>query len=474
MIEDSDVLNASQKPDPQKEQSEETLFKRLAPYGIDALVACAVVFFSIGQLLLSSTYYLVIDEGFHTMSGFVQPDLGWATLSLLIVCALPLILRRRFPRAVWFTTLVLFLVTQAIHNGLFISVAAPVVALYTVAVERNRKEAVALLAFSVLAIMFVPTTGVSVGLSFLVRCQNIALIVAGTALGDSMRSRQDSIAAVEKRAIEAERIQEEVARRRVEEERVRIAREVHDITAHSLSAVTIQAAAAQRVIDKDPAAAKEAIQTIRSTSKGALDELRAMVGVLREPGSDVETVPTSTTQRLDDTMDYLRSAGIGVSFDDSAYGRDDVPAYVDVALFRIAREAVTNIVRHADATEVHVELSSDADNAYLVVEDNGRGAASVTVSSKDGGHGIMGMRERAVALGGTLEAEFIGPKPASGSMTKEFDGKTVDDEAFGDEPFNAEAIGVASPDEGAEAADIVPTGFIVRATIPIMPRGGIS
>lgn len=149
-----------------------------------------------------------------------------------------------------------------------------------------------------------------------------------------------------RRLAEAERTREELAARRVADERVRIAREVHDITAHSLSAVTIQAAAAERLIDLNPAAAKEAIADIRSVSKSSLDEIRSLIGVLRGDEA-AEHAPAEGTERMGDVVSFLQRAGIEVDFDESDYDKAQVPAFVDMALFSLARESATNAVRHA-------------------------------------------------------------------------------------------------------------------------------
>ena len=216
------------------------------------------------------------------------------------------------------------------------------------------------------------------------------------------------MAETERRALEAERSREEEAARRVEEERVRIAREVHDITAHSLSAVSIQAAAAERLVDRDPAAAKLAIAAARTTAKDALEEIRGMIGVLRAGDPAAETEPTAGTERLDDLAAYLRRAGVDVALDAGGYDRAAVPAFVDVALYGIAREAATNIVRHAGAHAATIRLATGPTGANLSVEDDGRGAAAET----DGrGHGIAGMAERVGLLGGTFAA---GPRPRGG------------------------------------------------------------
>ena len=191
---------------------------------------------------------------------------------------------------------------------------------------------------------------------------------------------------------------------------MRIAREVHDITAHSLSAVSVQTAAAERLIDRDPEAAKEAIAAARNTAKSALDDIRGMIGVLRHGDAPAETAPAAGTDRFSDIADYLQRAGVACFVEDAAYDRAHVPAHVDLALFAIAREAATNIVKHAGASRAMIRLSSAGAVADLFVSDDGRGCGSelqegLRPRAADGaGNGILGMAERARLLGGSLEA----------------------------------------------------------------------
>ena len=254
-------------------------------------------------------------------------------------------------------------------------------------------------------------------------------MAAAAFAGYAIQVRQDYLRAAEERAAEAERTRETEAERRVAEERVRIAREVHDITAHSLSAVSIQAAAAERLIDSDPAAAKEAIATVRATSKGALDDIRAMIGVLRSGEGAAQTSPTESTEQIDALAAYLEGAGVSCELDTAHYDRTAVPAHVDVALFGIAREATTNVVRHAQARHVRIVLRTVAPAATpgavvgsaapaasapvanapvafaeIIVEDDGKGCSDAAAAAAAGGHGIEGMGERVRVLGGTFGA----------------------------------------------------------------------
>ena len=162
-----------------------------------------------------------------------------------------------------------------------------------------------------------------------------------------------------------------------------------------------------------PVVAIYTIATVRATAKSALDDIRSMIGVLRCGDDAAETAPTAGTDRLDDLVTYLCDAGIEATLEAKGYCRADVPAHVDMALFGIAREAVTNIVRHARARTVSIRLTVEAGKARLVVEDDGSGcglsasaaSAGALPQAADGeGHGIAGMAERVHLLGGTFAA----------------------------------------------------------------------
>ena len=381
-------------------------------WGIDAAVTALAFLFGCVQLMLAASSIVIPDLALRQYLGMVNVVPNVQVFVALAITTLPLIVRRRFPWPVFVFCFVAFLGLQNAFNGFSLTIVGPVVAIYTIASERGRAEAIASVAIAVAGLMFSdPHTGTA-NMVLFTRFQNVAMVVAAGLAGYAYRTHRAYVKATEERAAEAERTREEEAARRVEEERVRIAREVHDITAHSLSAVSIQAAAAERLIDRDPAAAKEAIATVRATAKGALDDIRSMIGVLRCGDDAPETAPASGTDRLDDLVAYLRGAGIDASLEAEGYRRAEVPAHVDMALFGIAREAVTNIVRHADARAVTMRLAVEAGRARLVVEDDGTGCglpASATTGAlpqaADGkGHGIAGMAERVHVLGGTFSA----------------------------------------------------------------------
>lgn len=244
------------------------------------------------------------------------------------------------------------------------------------------------------------------------------LIVVG--IGEGIRGRRDRVAEFRRRV--SQRRQTEV-----QAERVRIARELHDVLAHSLSQINVQAGVGLHLMDKQPDKAKEALASIKETSKTALDEVRTVLGVLRaEGGADPNAplVPEPDLSRLPGLAASLTAQGIDVRVDDRL-SADQVPKPVQLALYRIAQESLTNITRHAEGvTRATISLSR-RDGVYrLEVRDDGRSVgqgAGTATASESGGRGLLGMRERAELLGGHLTAgpahgggfEVVAELPAS-------------------------------------------------------------
>ena len=379
-------------------------------WAIDVVVALAAFAVACVQLMLTVSSIIFPDLAMRQYLGLVNIVPEFGVFVALALTTFPLAVRRVFPWPVAAFVLVAHFALQNVYAGVALSPIGILVALFTLASERSLGEAVIAAALAMLGFLLFPGSSVTPTLAFFMQVQNMGLIAAATAAGYGFRSHQDYVRETERRAAEAERTREEEAARRVEEERVRIAREVHDITAHSLSAVSVQTAAAERLIDRDPEAAKEAIAAARNTAKSALDDIRGMIGVLRHGDAPAETAPAAGTDRFSDIADYLQRAGVACLVEDAAYDRAHVPAHVDLALFAIAREAATNIVKHAGTSRAMIRLSSVGAVADLVVSDDGRGCGSALREgfrprAADGaGNGIRGMAERARLLGGSLEA----------------------------------------------------------------------
>lgn len=379
-------------------------------WAIDVVVALVAFAAACVQLMLTVSSIIIPDLALRQYLGLVNIVPEFGVFVALALTTFPLAVRRVFPWPVAVFVLVAHFALQNVYAGVALSPVGLLVALFTLASERSLGEAVVAAVLAMLGFLLFPGSSVTPALAFFMQVQNLGLIAAATAAGYGFRTHQAYVAETERRAAEAERTREEEAARRVEEERVRIAREVHDITAHSLSAVSVQTAAAERLIDRDPAAAKEAIAAARNTAKSALDDIRGMIGVLRHGDAPAETAPAAGTDRFSDIADYLQRAGVACLVEDAAYDRAHVPAHVDLALFAIAREAATNIVKHAGASRAMIRLSSAGAVADLVVSDDGRGCGSALREgfrprAGDGaGNGILGMAERARLLGGSLEA----------------------------------------------------------------------
>lgn len=214
-------------------------------------------------------------------------------------------------------------------------------------------------------------------------------------IGEATRARREQFAEFH-RAV-AQRKQTEV-----QAERVRIARELHDVLAHSLSQINVQAGVGLHLMDKQPQKAAEALASIKETSKTALDEVRSVLGVLRaEDGQDpgASLVPEPDLSRLRGLAASVTAQGVDVVLSTTV---DAAPQAVQLALYRIAQESLTNVLRHAHARSARVEVVQSADGYTVTVTDDGIGFID-SPSPAGGGRGLLGMRERAELLGGTLE-----------------------------------------------------------------------
>lgn len=379
-------------------------------WAIDVVVAVVAFAVACVQLMLTVSSIIFPDLALRQYLGLVNVVPEFGAFVALAVTTLPLVLRRVFPWPVFLFVLVAHCALQNVYTGFALSPVGLLVALFTLSADRRTVETIVGAGLAIAGMILFPGSSVTPSLAFFVQVQNLGLIAAAAAAGYGYRIHRAYVEETERRAVEAERTREEEAARRVEEERVRIAREVHDITAHSLSAVSVQTAAAERLIDRDPEEAKKAIAAARATAKSALEDIRSMIGVLRHGDAPAETAPATGTERLVDIADFLRKAEVACLIDDTSYHRDKVPAHVDLALYAIAREAATNIVKHARASRAALTLSSDSAAAELSIVDNGEGCGERLMPGRlpfaaDGrGSGIAGMAERARLLGGGLEA----------------------------------------------------------------------
>jgi len=339
------------------------------------------------------------------------------SLALSVLAPLPLLWRRTRPAAV----LAITWVTMAVHGLLLYQGGGPflalLTALYSVAAFGSPRAArlglAAVLLVEPVAVLdprdppYGSWSDVAVG---------VLILTAVWVFGDSRRTRREQVEMIEERAVRAERDRDEQARLAVREERARIAREMHDIVAHSVSVMVVQAGAARRLVERDPHAAAEAAGQVEATGRDALREMRRAVGVLRADGegdvagADAAPAVLEPQPALSDVPALVagyRDAGLDVRLRTDGEPRP-LPSGVELAAFRIIQEALTNTMKHAGPARAEVRIAYGPDALTVVVADDGRGAA---FERGPGGHGIAGMRERVTVYDGDLDA---GPHPGGG------------------------------------------------------------
>ncbi|CAM5380863.1 sensor histidine kinase [Streptomyces aurantiogriseus] len=372
------------------------------PLALDAALAAAVLL-----CMLAGSF--VDPHGEHRVSWSIRtPDL--LSLLLMTLGAVALVFRRRAPMAVLALTGT-FSVVESVTGDPRAPVAmSAVIALYTVASTTDRATT---LRAGLLTMTVLTGAAMLAGTLPWYAQDNLAIFAwtgIGATAGDAVRSRRAVVQAIRERAERAERTREEEARRRVAEERLRIARDLHDVVAHHIALVNVQAGVAAHVMDKRPDQAKEALAHVREASRSALNELRATVGLLRQSGDpEAPTEPAPGLDRLDELAGTFRSAGLQVEV-----ARDDhdttLPAAVDLAAYRVIQEALTNVQKHA-GPDAKAEVSVVRVGPHIEVTVLDDGAGDETGPQEGGGHGLLGMRERVTALRGTLTT---GPRYGGG------------------------------------------------------------
>ena len=340
-----------------------------------------------------------------------QPDrrsLDVLGIALLIAGAAALVARRRYPVAVLgvaFVTTFGYLLLDYPGGPIWGSL---IVAFFTVQTSGHRLVGFLAIAVGYTSVWWEPwlldRPAPSVGEAVAFAAWMLVLL----AVAEFVRVRRDYQSEVQRRAQDAEHAREEESRRRQSEERLRIARDLHDVLAHNISLVNVQASTALHLLDERPEQARVALSAIKQASSEALGELRAVLDTLRQEGDSAARTPAPTLARLPDLAAQAAAAGLAVETDVEGAARP-LPAAVELAAFRICQEAVTNVIRHAGPAAAHVRLVYGERHLLVEITDDGRGAAAN--GGAGSGKGLPGMRERTVALGGTLDA---GPQPGGG------------------------------------------------------------
>jgi len=321
---------------------------------------------------------------------------------LALLASLPIAVRRRFPVTVLAVTLAAAVAAGIVYDSF--QFLGALVGLYTVAAHRGRPRSVQVAIATVLALL-----GLRIGESGagnLELAATYGAFAAAWLLGDNLRTRRAYLREVEERAARLEREREANARRAAAEEQARIARELHDIIAHNVSVMTVQAAAAGDAFEMQPGRVREALASIESTGREALTELRRLLGSVRPDDASSSFAPQPGLARLDDLIEQVRTTGLSVELTVQGDPRD-LPPSVDLSAYRIVQEALTNTIKHAQASKANVVVRYGSEALELEVADDGQGA----VDGAKRGHGIIGMRERAALFGGELEA---GSSPTGG------------------------------------------------------------
>ncbi|SDP36007.1 Signal transduction histidine kinase [Lentzea jiangxiensis] len=362
---------------------------------------------------------------------FRNPPSLAAQLVWMVALSVPLVVRRRYPLAVVVVVSVIFIAAQMNRVGdNLVPSAILFLAIFTVgAWERNRVVArwsrvgviVSMflwLGFNLVRALLGPRgdfenaagpidpvlASVLYGLEF-----NVFFFLFAYVVGEMAWLGARRLAQLEFQQEELRRSQEQNTRGAITAERMRIARDLHDVVAHHVSVMGIQAGAARRVLDSDPALARDALQTVEQTARTAISELRGLLGVLRADAEpDLKAAPG-----LDDLPELLENArATGLDVSHGVYGAPrEVPSGVALSAYRVVQEALTNVVKHADAKHVDVRMRFLDSALEVEITDDGRGRPSQTGP----GFGLVGMRERLAVHGGSLEA---GPRREAGYLVR--------------------------------------------------------
>jgi signal transduction histidine kinase len=329
---------------------------------------------------------------------------------LVLLHTLPLAARRRFPLTVLATSVASGLAFAAVGLPPGFLGPAILVPVYTVAAYCDRRASLAALAAVGVAMAALPFT--SGGAEVTTWIGTAPVVAAAWLLGRFVGDRRTYAARLEARTAELERARGELARRAVAEERLRIARELHDVVAHSMSVIAVQSGVGAVVADSQPGEARKALAAIEATSRAALDELRRLLGVLRqddEPQGSLAPLPGLAD--LDGLLAKVAKAGLAVRLRVEGT-RPQVPPGVDLSAYRIVQEALTNVVKHAGPARAEVIVCYGDQEITMEITDDGRGAAALAGDGQAGtGHGLIGMRERVALFDGDLE---VGPRPGGG------------------------------------------------------------
>ncbi|WP_344956038.1 sensor histidine kinase [Actinomadura miaoliensis] len=365
--------------------------------------------------ITATAFVVCLLGGLVQVDNTLSPPPAAAYLVAVVSCAV-LPVRHRAPLAAMAATTAIGMLVPLLGLVLTPLIVAPaVISAYSLAVRTEGRVASAVsLASATLLVASIPLFE-ALSWRDASRMGVVAAfpLVAGI-LGHSTQNRRAYLAAVEERAQRAEESRDSEARRRVAEERVRIARELHDLVAHQITLANAQATVAVHLFDTRPEQARKSLKELVETTGNALDELRATVGLLRQSGDAAAPAePAPGLSRLPTLLESFRRAGLEVSVHQEGTARP-LPPGVDLTAYRIVQEALTNVTKHAGTGSARVRLVWNRDRVTITVaDDGGDGPGASTVPDRPPGYGLIGMRERATAVGGHLSA---GRRPEGGFL----------------------------------------------------------
>lgn len=364
---------------------------------IDVVVVLTLAVTAVAQLWASPPAGLVGGAGVHMV--------------LAAAFSLPLLFRRRFAVAVFVTVAASAWLQFELGGGLGQPFFAVIIALYAVGAHGSRPFTFVGPAAVVLQVLLADIPRLRDGAPWdeVVPAWFILLFVWG--FGRWMRHRARAAVALAERAEAAERDRHEQAARAVTEERARIARELHDLVAHSIGVIVIQAQGAQRALDTSPDQAREALSSIETAGRSGMAEMRRLLGLLTDGGAGAGTLPQPTLNEIPDLVARLRATGVPVDLRVEGIVRA-LPAGIELTGYRMVQEATTNVLKHAGRVPVDVRLQYEPDWLDIEVIDQGPTDSMQPVNGHDSGsHGLVAMRERVSLYGGTLDT---GPTTGGG------------------------------------------------------------
>jgi signal transduction histidine kinase len=340
-----------------------------------------------------------VIAGLFTVAGLTELALRTSLLpreiAVVLFMTVPLMWRRRapLPSAVLVATAVA--ISGQTPTDLHLILAALPFAMYSLGAHASDRGAAVGMAVA-LAVLWTSVAIKSTENAARDIISIAVLVTTSFAIGRAFRGRELSLVASTERAAVLEHEREEDVRRAASEERGRIARELHDVIAHGVTVMVVQAGAADQIIERDPALAREALVAIQDAGRQALADLRRLLGLVRDDDT-TRLAPQPGLQELDALVEGMRNAGMPIEVEIRGTPRA-LPAGVDLSAFRIVQEALTNVLKHAGDAKARVVVAYAPNAIELEVVDDGR------TQAKGHGHGLVGMRERVMLYGGTLQA----------------------------------------------------------------------